>query len=297
MSATASASKQANFDRVARIYRWAEYLALGPLLQQTRTALLDRVAMCRHALLFGDGDGRFLARLLARSPNIEATAVDTSAAMLRLLESRCRRATPTAHLNTVQMPALLAPIPPAADLVVTHFFLDCLTQSEIDELARKLTSTLSPGTMWLVSDFHIPDTPVVHTAARLYIRFLYLAFRLLTGLRVKQLPDPQAALLRSGFERVTRRTKLFGLLYTELWVLRRSASEERHNPALPALIHNPMAPQTEAGSSPHTDIVDQANVADPLPDPEPIAPSLSEPDPGVFHHEPAGKSTEPNNNA
>jgi len=25
---------------------------------------------------------------------------------------------------------------------------------------------------------------------------------------------------------------------------------------------------------------------DPLPDPEPIAPSLPEPDPGVFHHEP-----------
>jgi hypothetical protein len=26
---------------------------------------------------------------------------------------------------------------------------------------------------------------------------------------------------------------------------------------------------------------------DPLPDPEPAAPSLAEPDPGVFHHEPA----------
>jgi len=26
---------------------------------------------------------------------------------------------------------------------------------------------------------------------------------------------------------------------------------------------------------------------DPLPDPEPAAPSLSEPDPGVYHHEPA----------
>jgi hypothetical protein len=29
-----------------------------------------------------------------------------------------------------------------------------------------------------------------------------------------------------------------------------------------------------------------ASKHDPLPDPEPIAPSLSEPDPGVFHHEP-----------
>jgi len=29
-----------------------------------------------------------------------------------------------------------------------------------------------------------------------------------------------------------------------------------------------------------------ASKHDPLPDPEPIAPSLTEPDPGVFHHEP-----------
>jgi hypothetical protein len=33
-------------------------------------------------------------------------------------------------------------------------------------------------------------------------------------------------------------------------------------------------------------------VADPLPDPEPIAPSLSEPDPGVFHHTPTDAPNE-----
>ncbi|HEY5328656.1 MAG TPA: hypothetical protein VIJ79_02130 [Acidobacteriaceae bacterium] len=30
---------------------------------------------------------------------------------------------------------------------------------------------------------------------------------------------------------------------------------------------------------------------DPLPDPEPAAPSLSEPDPGVYHHEPAPQAS------
>ncbi len=38
-----------------------------------------------------------------------------------------------------------------------------------------------------------------------------------------------------------------------------------------------------------------ASKHDPLPDPEPIAPSLSEPDPGVFHHEP-GQLEEPQEN-
>jgi hypothetical protein len=29
------------------------------------------------------------------------------------------------------------------------------------------------------------------------------------------------------------------------------------------------------------------DVEDPIPDPEPASPSLDEPDPGVFHHDPA----------
>ena len=34
------------------------------------------------------------------------------------------------------------------------------------------------------------------------------------------------------------------------------------------------------------------NPEDPQPDPEPAAPSLPEPDPGVYHHDPAPRSSE-----
>ncbi len=34
--------------------------------------------------------------------------------------------------------------------------------------------------------------------------------------------------------------------------------------------------------------------SDPLPDPEPAAPSLDTPDPGVYHHEPAPTTKKPN---
>ena len=275
---------QPNFDRIARLYRWAEYLTLGPLLQQTRTAHLDRLADCRQALLFGDGDGRFLARLLARNPALHATAVDTSAAMLRLLRTRCRQALLDAatRLTTLQASAFDAPIPPATDLIVTHFFLDCLSQTEVDELTTRLAESLQPGTLLLVSDFAIPATPLLRGAARLYIRALYLAFRLLTGLRVQALPDPQAALLQSGFRLVARHAKLLGLLYSELWVFDNPAREQ-NNPPVPSLIHTPMAPVIDHQAS---SAGSKLFPADPLPDPEPIAPSLAEPDLGVFHHEP-----------
>jgi len=53
--------------------------------------------------------------------------------------------------------------------------------------------------------------------ARLYIRALYFAFRLLTSLRVQHLPDPQEALSHAGFQRIAQHERLFGMIYTELW--------------------------------------------------------------------------------
>ncbi len=208
-----------NFDRVARIYRFAEYLALGPLLQRTRTHFLPQLPPRQQALLLGDGDGRFLAQLLAHQPHLQALAVDTSAAMLHLLRRRCQPHAP--RLQTLQASALT--ITPNTntntDLIVTHFFLDCLTQPDLNTLARQIAANAAPGTLWLLSDFAIPPRPVLRPSAALYIRFLYLAFRILTNLRVTHLPDPHSALTSAGFHRIARHELLYGVLYTEIWQL------------------------------------------------------------------------------
>jgi hypothetical protein len=260
-----------NFDSVARIYRWAEYLTLGPLLQRTRTHFLPRLLHCRQALVLGDGDGRFLARLFQQNPNLQAVAVDTSSTMLQLLAQRC----PTAqtvradamtfieafaspHLNNNEASPHFTPpeaspqfthpeasprfthpeaspqfrypeasasgfISPgenggalAPDLIVTHFFLDCLDQPEVDRLALRL-ATVRPGTLWILSDFGPPSPTLLKPLAALYIRALYLAFRILAGLRTHHLPNPQSSLACAGFTRIARHERLFGLIYTELW--------------------------------------------------------------------------------
>ena len=206
-----------NFDRVARIYRLAEYLSLGPLLQRTRTHFLHDLPPRHQALVLGDGDGRFLARLLAHRPHLSALAVDTSATMLQLLRHRCQPY--IQRVRTLQASALTVTPPPDTDLIVTHFFLDCLTQSELQTLTQNIAANTAPGTLWLLSDFAIPQRALLRPLAALYIRFLYFAFRILTGLRVTHLPDPQSALTSAGFTRVARHELLCGLLYTEIWQL------------------------------------------------------------------------------
>ena len=208
-------STQPNFNRVARIYRWAEYLTLGPILQRTRTHFLPQLTGCRKALLFGDGDGRFLTRLLRQNRDIHATAVDVSTTMLHLLRERCAGA--GSRLQTLQTSALEAPIAPGTDLIVTHFFLDCLTQTEVDILAENVAQNTDTGTLWLLSDFQVPQRAFIRPIAKIYIGWLYVAFRILTGLRVQSLPNPQAALERAGFARIAHHKTLFGLIYTEVW--------------------------------------------------------------------------------
>lgn len=206
---------QPNFDRVARIYRWAEYLSLGPLLERTREHFLQQLTDRQRALVLGDGDGRFLAKLLHQNSSMQAVAVDTSNAMLRLLQARCGFADD--RLQARHDSALTTDPPRDTDLIVTHFFLDCLTQAEVHALALRLGDTVEPGTLWIVSDFAVPPKPLLRPLAAVYVRALYLVFGLLTGLGVQQLPYPQAALAAAGFERLARYERLSGVLYTELW--------------------------------------------------------------------------------
>ena len=210
-----------NFNLIARPYRSLEYLTLGKALETCRLHYLTQLLDRHRALVLGDGDGRFLAQLLTHNPHLHADAVDTSATMLGLLRQRCEAASPNANtrLRTYHSDALALPLKDPEnvyDLVVTHFFLDCLTQPDLNTLIERTTKHLRPGAFWLISDFRIPNGPM-HLPATLIVGTLYLAFRLLTGLRTTCLPDHATALSKAGLTQIAEHHTLAGLLTTELW--------------------------------------------------------------------------------
>jgi ubiquinone/menaquinone biosynthesis C-methylase UbiE len=251
----------ANFDLVARPYHSMEYLTFGRALERCRNHFLPQLADCRSVLVFGDGDGRFVARLLTVNPALHADAVDSSRTMLHLLKRRAQAAVgPAPKLRTYQTSALAFKPDRRYDLVVTHFFLDCLTTTEIQTLCARIRPHLEPRARWVVSDFRIPAGPMRWPATAI-VRLLYLAFRLLTGLRITHLPDHAAAFVAAGLTRASHHRSLAGLLTSEMW---------EYTPAMQLPPQRPRIP----------------HIPDPVPDPEPATPSLSEPDPGVFHPEP-----------
>ena len=206
-----------NFDRLAGIYRWMEWLSFGPFLHRTRCAFLPELSGARNALLLGDGDGRFTAALLHANPAVQITAVDASAAMLQALLRRARDC--AGRIQTLHADARsFRPASEASyDLIATHFFLDCLTTEEIRALAARIRPHLTPGALWLLSDFTIPPNSYGRILARPLISLLYRAFGLLTGLRIRLLPDHASALSGSGFLLRARRGFLGGLLLAEQW--------------------------------------------------------------------------------
>lgn len=247
-----------NFDPIARPYRWMEYLSFGRALERCRFHFLPALAHCRCGLVLGDGDGRFVERLLVANPALHADVVDVSSAMLELLTRRSVATVPDGarRLRIYQADALEFAPAGHYDLIVTNFFLDCLTQSEVEQLAQQLAGHAELGALWLVSDFRIP-AGFMHWPARIMVRLLYLGFRILTGLRTNRLPDHLLALRAAGFTRTAQHLSLAGMLISELW---------EYTPRM-------LPPQKPKA----------VDVEDPIPDPEPPSPSLPEADPGIYH--------------
>jgi SAM-dependent methyltransferase len=214
-----------DFDRLAGAYQWMEWLSFGPLLHRRRCAFLNEMKTARQALVLGDGDGRFTAELLRANPVVRIDAVDASEAMLRALVRR-------AGADAGRVRAIVADIrgwkPDGAecDLVVSHFFLDCLTTDEVGALASTVRQCMTAEARWVVSDFAVPEGVAGRLAGRLLVGFLYWAFGLLTELRVRRLPDHTRALESAGFVLSERREFLFGLLMCEMWRKRDQGTQE-----------------------------------------------------------------------
>ncbi len=205
-----------SFDRIARPYRWLEYLTFGPMLERCRFHFLPELKDARHALVFGDGDGRFLARLLAADQLLHADAVDFSPAMLSLLRDRASRLEALDRITLHCADARTFNPPGVYDLVATHFFLDCFTTAELHSLSASICPRLLPGALWVVSEFAVPSG-AMSIPAKCLVWSLYTAFRILTGLRVRRLPDHSAVLATAGLSCIAQRRWLGGLLVSEVW--------------------------------------------------------------------------------
>lgn len=197
-----------NCDPIARWYRWLEYLGFGRALERRRNAFLADATDARRALVLGEGDGRFLKKLVEHNRTASIDYVDLS---IRMLELARRRAGDRVNYHLAD--ALTIALPDAEyDLIVTHFFLDCFDERDAAALVERIARTAKPRARWLVSEFRQPAL-----WSRLLLGFLYWFFRVTTGLKTNRLVDHRPLLEGQGFRLMKEESARRGLLASELW--------------------------------------------------------------------------------
>src|SRR3984957_8382186 len=206
-----------NADRIASSYRWLEYAAFGLALEQARYDFLSHAAAARRVLILGEGDGRFLARLLRCNRNTSVAVVESSGRMIQLARSRAAPGD-RSRVEFHQIDAVAHPLPSGPfDCVVSHFFLDILSCSDAEALIGKVSAQLFPGANWLVSEFQEPPSGVRQLHARLWLFAMYGFFSMTTGLNTAKLPPYRNMLQRRGLTEIDYRERRFGLIRSRVW--------------------------------------------------------------------------------
>lgn len=208
-----------NFDRLAPHYRWLERIFAGGLMQRCRTAFLERTKHCHHALLAGEGTGKFLAELLRGNPDIEVVCVEHCAGMIKQIQRRlAREQLDSARVEFKQMD-ILDWTPPAKkfDLIVTNFFLDCFRAAQLQKLVPLLSASAADDAVWLLADFRVPERGWRRWRAKIILASLYACFKISTSLSARWLTPPDPFLKSAGFALMERRLANFGFAHADFW--------------------------------------------------------------------------------
>jgi ubiquinone/menaquinone biosynthesis C-methylase UbiE len=107
------------------------------------------------------------------------------------------------------------------DGLITCFFLDCFTEAQARELIHRLAASMSPGAVWLVSEFAIPPHGWRHWHAKLWLWMMYSFFRVTTGLETRALPPYERLLDEAGMQRTASEQERAGMIVSQIW-------EKRH---------------------------------------------------------------------
>ena len=208
-----------NFDAIAPYYRWLEMATFGNALQRAQTRFIDKVDRPKHALVIGEGDGRFLCDLLRVHPDLKVDCVDASRGMLKISRDRVRRLSPgcLARIRFLHADILTWSPNYSYDLFVTHFLLDCFGAAEVKMIVEKIARAASVDAIWLLADFTIPEGNVARINAKIWLWAMYAFFRAVANLETNSLIDPSQYLRENRFVCTERAQLHVGMLKSELW--------------------------------------------------------------------------------
>lgn len=209
-----------SFDLIAPYYHWLEIIFAQKKMQRARLALLSDIPRPVHILLVGEGPGLFLEKCHESFPEAMITYVDASNAMLKKTERKLLKKyfsiknIELLHENIFHW----QPEKEKYDLLVTHFFLDCFTAPELEQIIKKMTLAATPDANWLIADFHMPSPWLLKKSSQLLVKFLLFFFKVTADVSTEKFIDHTLILKKTGFLLYRRKYFCRGLLKSDWWI-------------------------------------------------------------------------------
>jgi len=208
-----------NFDWIASLYPYFEYLAFGKRLEKARLchlpALCEQLGDDAKVLMVGDGDGRCLKTLLQLHPSLRVDYVELSKKMIKKAQLRVIDPAGYERVNWVCKDVREWEAE-GYDALIGHFVLDCFDGKELEELVHHLHGKLKAGGLWIHSDFD----PSVAWWAHAWTSVMYCFFWLVSGLRIKKLKRPDFIFESCSMSKCLSNSFLGGFVYSDLWRLK-----------------------------------------------------------------------------
>ena len=170
-------------------------------------------------LILGDGNGRFLESLLKSNCNAEIESLDISRNMIGLANARITPLPNNSQVVFIHTDVFDWNFPKCKyDLIVTNFFLDCFTYSELTNLLEKISLSLKPQGKLIYGDFNVPNSLLIKTLTSLLLYGMYLFFRIFTQISANSLYDPTSLLIENKFILKNEKYYLLSFLKSQLWI-------------------------------------------------------------------------------
>ncbi|MCF2444774.1 class I SAM-dependent methyltransferase [Dyadobacter sp. CY345] len=177
-------SQSPDFNRVARPYDFISRLVFGNALVESQVSLLNHIPENSHILIVGGGTGWILEEISKiQSAGLNIVYVEVSNKMISLSRKRDVGQN-IVHFIHQDIEAYRSE--KLFDIIITPFFFDLFTKSDVSKLFLHIHKMLKPNGLWLYTDF-VPQKYQTRFWQKMLLKSMYLFFGILSSVEARTL--------------------------------------------------------------------------------------------------------------
>lgn len=179
------------FDGIAPIYDFLADIVFFGAIKKAQEIHLDQIPPNARILVLGGGSGRWMRKLFQLNAGCTVYFVEASSRMLKKVEQNNSE-----HLEQIELVHGTHLDTPEIqfDAVITHFFLDMFSNDNVVDVIKLVKRRVKKEGLWLVADF-----VKKHWWHSLFLRMMYIFFRVVGSIDARKLPEWQTAIEGNGF--------------------------------------------------------------------------------------------------